>query len=61
MLHHGADIMHVPLEELALTNKIISYYGVGFNSYDENSLMRFRYDKSLEYLRLMQSQIREGS
>jgi len=42
------------------TNKVIRYYGVELNSYEEKNILKFRFDKTLEYVKLMQTQIKEG-
>ena len=52
--------MEIPFESLASTNKIIEHYGVQLNSYPQENIMKFRYEKSVQYLNIMREQIREG-
>ena len=45
------------MEELTTTNKIIEHYGILHNSYKSENILKFRFDKTLEYLNLMKDQI----
>jgi hypothetical protein len=59
-MKHGEDILNIPVESLKLTNKMSEHYGILLNSYGEEQLMKFRYEKTLEYLQVMRSQVEEG-
>jgi hypothetical protein len=48
------------LEEFTVTNKVIDHYGILLNSYSKESIMKFRLDKTMQYLSLMEEQIAEG-
>jgi hypothetical protein len=52
--------MNLPVETFSITNKMIQRYGVQINSYDEENIMKFRFEKTSSYINLMRSQIKEG-
>ena len=57
---HGEDINNIGLDYFRLTNKIIDIYGRQMYNYDDETIMRFRFEKTLFYLNLMKRQIEEG-
>ena len=50
----------MPLETFKVTNTVIDHYGILRSGYPEANIAKFRYDKTIEYLNLMKSQINVG-
>jgi hypothetical protein len=57
LLHHGEAVLSQPLESFLITNKIIDYYGRVLNEYPEETILQFRYEKTLSYLSLMKEKV----
>lgn len=52
--------MNLPVNAFTVSNKMIKRYGFEMNSYEEQNIMKFRYEKTLNYVNLMKNQIKEG-
>ena len=53
----GFEILEIKQKFLHTTNSIIKKYGEGI---EKETLMQFRYDKTMEYVELMKEKIEEG-
>lgn len=61
VLQHGEAVLTQPLETFTTTNKIIDHYGVLLNDYTQQTIMQFRFDKTMQYVKLMRAQASEGA
>ena len=53
VMRHGHNILNLPLDSFTITNKIIDHYGILLNSYPMENISKFRFDKTLEYLNIL--------
>lgn len=56
-MFEGKSILQVKSNFLHTTNAIIKNYG---REIDKETIMKFRYDKTMEYLKLMEQKLEEG-
>ena len=49
------------MDDFVITNKIVDHYGILLNSYSKDNILKFRFDKILQYLSLMEEHKEEGN
>lgn len=57
VMQYGEQIANEPLQSFKTTNKVIDHYGKKLSDYPKHLILKFRYDKTMQYLDLMRSQI----
>ena len=56
-MFYGREVVNIKTQYLHTTNAVIEKYG---KDIDRKTMMQFRYDKTMEYIKLMDEKYKQG-